>query len=223
MSRPRPSVPLAVSALAALASGGCVLSVDHTFAVDEPIDRIVLELGSGDARVEGTDGDRIQVEVDLGGIGSSAPGHEVRDGVLFLDYACGKLEVCGGELTVRAPRGVDLELAVGAGDLSVEGMAGIVLGSMGTGSVEATGLTSERVELAVGTGSAEVELLERPRAVHVTVSTGSIRIDVPSGPYALDLTAKSGAIETTGVSHDPQADARIDAVTALGDVRIHGR
>jgi hypothetical protein len=201
----------------------CGVAVEESFIVREPVRRIVLQLDTGDARVEGTDDDHVQVTVELGGLSSKTPHRRVEDGVLYLDYACERQELCGGDLIVRAPRGVELDARMDRGDLRIDGLRGEVEARMRSGEIFVSDFGGRHLDLVVESGTLGATLVERPTAVTMTTSSGTISLTLPEGAYVLDLQANEGSVETDRVAHDPDADAEITAMTGRGKVLVQGR
>ena len=202
-----------------LAAQGCVVAVDDSFCVYEDVYAVVLELENGDVNVEV--GDELCVDVGLGGAGSNGVGHHVDDGRLYLDYQCGGL--CGGDITVRAPADLHVRTKLSAGDVSIDHREGDVVVLLGAGSISTMDLRSRRAELLTGAGDVSAEFAERPQLVEIAVATGSIDLELPQGGYALDLDADGGSIHLDGVFDDPGADAYIGAQVSAGSIDISGR
>ena len=201
-----------------LALSGCIVAVDDSFCVDEEVDAILLDMENGDISIE--PGDRLCVEVDLGGVGSNGIGSGVDDRLLFLDYPCGG--ACGGDVRITAPSKIHVDVQLGAGDISIDSRKGDVVAHLGAGSIQATDLQSEWAELLTGAGDIQAELLERPVFLDVNVAAGSIEIEVPAGGYALDLDADGGSIQTDGVFDEVDSDAKIRAHVSTGSIQIDG-
>lgn len=215
-------LPTWIPLLVALAPG-CVLAVEDRFSVEEHVDRIVLELDHGSVRIEPATSGKVEVEAELGGVGSTDYGHELIGGVLYIDYACDRRALCGGDVLVRAPSRVDLEVAVKTGDVSVRGMAGQLRIDVQTGEIRGERLSSREVELSSKTGDVHVALSRRPTLLAAVVSVGDVDLDVPAGAYFLQLDAGTGKVRVDGVSHDPEAEGYIVAVTGAGSIRVDGR
>lgn len=197
---------------------GCIVAVDDSFCVDEPVDAILLDMENGDITVE--QGSKLCVEVDLGGVGSNGIGSGVDDRILYLDYQCGG--ACGGDVTVTAPPEIHLDAQLGAGDLTVDGRSGDVVAHVGAGSIQAMDLESDWAELLTGAGDVQVEMLERPSLLETVVATGAIDIEVPAGSYSLDLDAHISDISLTDVVDTPDSDAVIHAKVSTGSIHIRG-
>lgn len=178
----------------------CVVAVDQTVIIDQPVDRIVVDVSNGDVRIRARDAAGIQLSGTFGGAGHGPIRHEVTDGVLVIRYDC---QLCGGEVEIEAPPEVTLDLSLGAGSLTVEEMAGN---------------TDARIEV----GSAEVSYVVAPEHVDLDLGTGAIEIEVPHGAYALDLRTGRGDIDIDGVIDDPDSPNLLFARTKNGSIEISG-
>lgn len=216
--RLRPTILLLSASCAAT---GCVIAVENSFTVRD-VHTIVLDINKGDVLVEARPGDQVRVAVDFGGLGQDV-GHRVEDGVLFLDYDCGGPELCGGDISVEAPPRTLLELDLGAGDVTLEGMSGDLRAAVGAGAISASDLHAPTAHFATGAGEIAASFGSTPSRIDAVVATGSIDLEVPSGSYALFLDAKAGSIDVDGIVEDPEAPNVIQAETAAGSISIDGR
>ena len=182
-----------------LSLAACVVALDQTVTISQPVDRIVVDVSSGDVKVVERDGD-ITLSGAFGGAGHGPIHHEVDDGVLTIRYDC---KLCGGDLKIEAPSDVELDLRLGAGDLTV---------------VDMGGTTDMRLEV----GSVDASFRVAPDRIDVDVGTGAIELVVPAGGYALDVTADRGSVDLDGVHDDPASDEEIVAHTANGSVEVLG-
>mgnify|MGYP006928184306 CR=1 FL=1 len=204
--------------LIAFLLSGCIVAVEDSYCVSEAVDEIVLDVSNGDVTI--STASELCVVVDVGGLSTSEVGHEIKDGVLYLDYDC---SACGGEIQVAAPRAVLIDVAMGTGDLQISDRGGDVFAAVGAGEIDAIDLASARTELASGAGSVKATWLERPQLVSVAVAAGSIDITVPAGVYFLDLQTKVGSIDVSGIEESNSADSQIAAVTSTGAIHIRGK
>jgi hypothetical protein len=177
----------------------CVVAVDQTVTIDEPVDRIVVDVSAGDVKVVERDGP-VRLTGAFGGAGHGPISHDVKDGVLTIRFDC---KLCGGELKIEAPGEVSLDLTLGAGDLSVVDMSGSTDADLEIGSVEASFVSApERIDIALG--------------------TGAIEIVVPAGGYDLDVKTDHGSVDLDDVYDAPGATSAITAHTSNGSIDIIG-
>jgi hypothetical protein len=198
---------------------GCVLSVEERATFDEDIHTIVVDVSKGDVDISAAAGD-IVLQVDFGGIGGGDVGHSVTEGVLTIDYDCGGLELCGGDLQLAAPARTVLDIRLGAGDITVSGMRGDLEAALGAGSVLVEDHGTSLVVVDTGAGDVQATFDRRPLGVDLKVATGSITLEVPAGSYALDLEAGTGTIDVRGIEDDPASDVLLRALTGAGTIEV---
>jgi len=218
-----PALTLLLTGLASLATTGCIVAKDTHFAVAEDIDRIVVRFENGDIEITGDEyADEVVIDLEVGGLGFGDVGYTVDDGTLYIDGDCGRVSLCGGEVTIYTPPDVSLDIDLNAGDLSIDGIDGEVFVGVGAGDLELSDLRGASVTALLGAGDAEIGLREDFESLWVEVGAGSLELDVPSGSYRMSLDAGAGEIDLEGVSDDSQAEASIDAYTGAGEIRIRG-
>jgi len=71
----------------------------------------------------------------------------------------------------------------------------------------------ERGDISVG--------LETGTDLIACVAAGSIDIHIPEGSYDIELQGAVGSWETSGVTHDPDSQHRVQACAATGEINIH--
>ncbi len=200
----------------------CVVAVTVETTIDEPVDRIDVELDQGDVRIEAEPGP-VHLVADFGGVGDGEFDFEVVDRVLYISGTCGGPDLCGGDIELTAPRGTAFDARVGLGSLEVAGLAGDLSLSLTSGSIEADHLSSAVVVASSGTGDIELTFDAPPTEVTAGTEAGSVAIEVPAGDYDLDLAAGSGSVEVRGVRDVDGAERRITAWVKAGSVEVVGR
>lgn len=200
------------------ASGGCVVAVDETITINQPVDEIVIGVTAGDVKVFAHDGP-VELSGDFGGAGRGPIGHDLVDGVLTIQYDC---RLCGGQLTIECPPETVITADVGGGDLTVSSMSGAVTASLGGGTARVKDHGAGPVSIATDVGDADVSFVERPAWVDVSLGTGTIGIDLPAGAYALELDAPRGLIQVSGVTDDPSNPNTITAYAGTGSIGLTG-
>ena len=208
--------------LSAALSTGCVTAIDRSYTFSEDIHTIDFNVEAGEVTVLRSASDRIELMVEFGGPGR-AEGPIVRDGVLFLDYHCEGLGICGGEITIEVPHGVTVTGHLSMGDLSIEDIGGVVDVSTDTGSISAEGLYGPWIRLVTGAGDVSAELSVRPEALYAAVGAGAVDLTVPAGVYDLDVDLSVGAIEVAGIIDNQDASDLIHARVGTGDLSISGQ
>lgn len=198
----------------------CVIAVDQTVVIDEPVDRIVADITAGDLEVHARPGP-VRISGDFGGPGGEPIGHAVRLGELTVTYSC---EWCGGSLTIEAPPEVALDLSVGAGDLVVEGMDADLVADVAAGSADVRGHGAGPALVSVRFGDLDAWFADAPSRLEATVTSGAIRAAVPGDvPYAITLDAGAGLVELEGILQDSAAPNVIDLRALAGSIHLEGR
>lgn len=208
-----------------LALVGCVVAFDETVKIEAPVDRIAVEVAAGDVRVLAGPSKDVLLMGTFGGAGGRPLGHTVKDGLLTVSYDC---RLCGGELRIEAPPEVGLQLSLGAGDLTVQDMAGLLTAEVSAGSAALYRHQGTIVDLIADLGDAEIELehppdtATAPYSVEVEMGTGDLDLRLPAGAYDLQLQAGAGEVSVDGVIDDPDSPHTIRAVVAVGSIEVSG-
>lgn len=204
---------------------------DHsrTSAVDESFERIRIDTGSTDVRVERADVDRTEI-VFVAGDTRLRERHAVRDGVLDLtvsgpawsivDLSVGVRQ--GAHLTVRVPEDVaaDLPIAVGAtaGDVLLAGTWGEVALTSTAGDVSLDG-RADTLTVEATSGDVDLALSAAPRSITVETTSGDQEVRLPDGRYAITAEATVGDVDNE-LGTDPGAVQRYRFTAVAGDVEI---
>jgi hypothetical protein len=205
-----------------LLTPGCITAMDRSYTFSEDIHTIEITVEAGEVNLVRAPDNEAHLDVSLGGLGRIGE-PVVRDGILLIDYACGGVGICGGDVTLSVPDDVLVIAHLSMGDLSLEGLNGPVEASVDSGSISAAGLRGSWISLATAAGDVSAELLDRPEELYTIVGAGAIDLEVPAGAYDLHLDMSVGAISLDGVTDDPGAGALIEARVGTGDISISGR
>ncbi|MBX2798776.1 MAG: hypothetical protein KTR31_13945 [Myxococcales bacterium] len=185
--------------------------------IDEPFDRVRLSVGEADVQVLAVDGPS-QIDVTLRGFGGSALAPVVTDGELRLDYPCD--ELCGGDVTLRIPPFVPVDVVVGSGDLRLVDMGGKVSAEVG-GRIGLEGFTGpEAVVHSTAVGRVELWFAEAPDWVEVHNAQGPISIGLPIGAYALELEATQSITLDPAIEVDPTSTNVVTGVAEDGAIAV---
>ena len=93
-------------------------------------------------------------------------------------------------MTVLLPRGAQLKVATGNGELTLENVGGDVQASTGNGRVRITGTDGS---VKVSTGNGDVDVRGAKSAVHVSTGNGRVNVSTSDGP--VDVHTGNGDIE----------------------------
>ncbi len=143
-----------------------------------------------------------------------------RDGLWEVQLDCAGGLGCEVVAVVELPPGLDVDVSVHAGGLSLRGRFGVVDASFGQGDVVGR-LAARRVSMALGSGDVDLGLSEPPEALTVTLGLGDLSLTLPSQGYDIDLDLPKERAVVEGLTLDP-AGPRLRALTANGSVRIRG-
>jgi DUF4097 and DUF4098 domain-containing protein YvlB len=198
---------------------GCTEVEVHTekASVDEKIDAVSVDLGSGDVRLRGADIAGASLSARIEGA-TNHLGHAVVDGQLELFDECNESH-CSVDINAVIPAGVPIVVRTGSGDLALSSLLGAIHVQTDSGDIRGSGLAG------VETGSGDVSLTLDDPAEQIVVKTGSGDVDlaVPSGRYRLIVSTGSGDSSISGVTSDEAANGSIAISTGSGDVQVRGR
>jgi hypothetical protein len=215
------SLVLALGCAAVL--GACSDTEKHLerVVIEEPVQAITVDVGSGDLDIIGGEVSEIVVTARITGL-SNHLGHELEDGRLTLFEDCHESE-CGVDIATTVPFDVPIVLRTGSGDIYLEGMqAGIVLGS-GSGDIAGNRLLGVDFSARTGSGDVDLEIDAAAERVFVETDSGDIALTVPGGSYRLSVTTGAGDEHVSGVGNDPNAASSLEVRADSGDVSIRGR
>lgn len=204
---------------------------DHsrTSAVDESFDRIRIDTGATDVRVERVDVDRPEI-VFVAGDTRLRERHAVRDGVLDLtvsgpawsivDLSVGVRQ--GAHLTVRVPEDTEealpVEVSATAGDVLLAGSWGDVALTSTAGDVTLDG-RAETLAVEATSGDVDLDLGAAPRSITVETTSGDQEVSLPDGRYAISAEATVGDVDNA-LGTDPGSAQRYRFTAVAGDVEI---
>jgi hypothetical protein len=208
-----------------------------------PVQRIELNLGSGDAVVRATSGAGVSVHRHLVWSFARPKIHETLTGqTLTITTNCSGIQFgsgCGVDYTIGVPPGVTLVAKSSTGDVKVSGVQGPVdvrtstgdvdlTGTSGdltvhtsSGDVTGTGLTSPHINARVSTADVALTFTKAPDLVDARSSTGDVRVTVPDGDaYKVDISTSTGD-RTVRVSESAGSTRSITVHTSTGDVTVN--
>lgn len=123
---------------------------------------------------------------------------------------------CGVDYIVRVPDNVAVELRGGSGDVVLGGSLGTIDVEVGSGDIEADGLSSADVRLQTGSGDVDLGLDSRAGKVDVRTGSGDLDLSLDSDTAGVVLRAGSGDIDV----ELPSAPDSLDIETGSGDVSV---
>ncbi|HTQ04505.1 MAG TPA: DUF4097 family beta strand repeat-containing protein [Polyangiaceae bacterium] len=209
-------------AAGSLLFAGCYDAERHTetAVIDQALDTVRVDVGSGDVTVDGADVADVSVTARVEGPLNHL-GHSVDGGVLTLFDDCHEHH-CSVDVHAVVPAGVAVEVDTGSGDIAVNRLLGTLDLHTGSGDVDGSELAA--IDLSARTGSGDISLQVDDPAENVTLQTGSgnVALGVPAGSYRLRVSTGSGDQRTNRVESDDAAPGAITVHTGSGDVTIDG-
>ncbi|MCP4804911.1 MAG: hypothetical protein GY913_02360 [Proteobacteria bacterium] len=119
---------------------------DEVFDVEEPIERVVIQLDHGDLTIIGSDRDDVLVERSVQGWkGSIDLETRVEDDTLTLRAGCEGPMRCDVNMVIEVPAGVEVSVQSGEGDVELVDLTGVVDVVVSDGDLDTRGL--EKAEL----------------------------------------------------------------------------
>ena len=224
----------------ALAVGCLYVKVSEdvdSFAVDEPITRLVVDLDSGGVDVVADGGDRVVVTRTFTWSNEAPEATwQVSGSTLTLRADCPDLSMgpCSVDHAITVPGDVEVIVWTGSGGVDVTGTTGPVDIETGSGSVSLYAITGEAT---VSTGSGSIDLDGVTGSVSLETGSGSIDgrdlsgavavVDTGSGSVDLRLVAPVSRVEVDTGSGGvdlmvPTGAYRVDVSTGSGGVDFDG-
>jgi hypothetical protein len=204
---------------------GCGAGGIEPIVLDEPFDRVVLDVDSGNIDIEVSTSGAAAVSrtVEKGG-GATELSWDNRDGTLYLTALCHKNNPlnCQVDHLLELPSGVAVDVALGGGFLSLYALDGPVDVAMGTGDVVASYLRAPAAWVTVGSGTVDLEYAEVPGSVDAALGEGVMELAVPSGSYAASLDVGLGQLDVYGILDDPDAEVSLRAAVGEGALAVFG-
>jgi hypothetical protein len=223
MSIQRTLLTPAVLGLAPVVLLSSCTGVDYSeaFVVEQPVQHMVLALGTGDLELTPSSDARVHVERKISGWkGAVDLSTRVEDGVLYLSMDCQGPLGCTVDPRIRVPAGVSVEVVQDSGRIWVDGLDGAVDLTLSEGTVGGQGLSSPRVAVAVANGDVDLVLDQAPAAVQIAVGMGDVMLELPAGAY--DLDARGAAPWVTGIDALEGAPV-VDLSVGSGQVTVRGQ
>jgi DUF4097 and DUF4098 domain-containing protein YvlB len=197
------------------------------YSADTAVDRVQLD--TGDVAVKVRQADVGTVSIDTKGtyfIDKPSVSHTVDGKALEVRADCGNSWTtlsCDTTMTVTVPRGVDVSLDGGSGDVDLDGLSGQIAVKSDTGDVSGSGLVSSDILALSASGDIDLNLAQTPRRLDTSTDNGDIDLAVPRAHYALDARSDEGDTTISGITKDASSTHTIRSVSTVGDISIAGR
>ena len=129
---------------------------------------------------------------------------------------------CSLDYTLLVPANAPLDLRIGDGNVTLDGVHGDVTIHAGDGQIRGSELAANTVTASLGDGSVALQWTLPPQRVAVSMGDGSIAVTVPtgSGPYAVTADRGDGSTDVT-VPVDPAASRSLLLRMGDGSISVH--
>jgi hypothetical protein len=199
-----------------------------TTTLRQHVERVVIDAGSGDVRLQGGEGNRVVVSQDLQWLWRRPTVSErIVGSVLRIATTCptgGPANRCKADLSVTIPFDADVRVTGDAGDIRLERLAGHLELGTDDGDIMGTDLNPVSVYADTDAGDVDLEFSTQPVTVSATSSAGDIGLSLPAGgEYRVDATTNACDVDVEGLVRNDRALRSITAATDAGDVRVRGR
>jgi hypothetical protein len=177
--------------------------------------RLQVDSASGSIRVEGTDGDSIEVRAEISdGLRRTGESQTVDGETLRLDSTCPNYgsDWCWVNYRIRAPRELELVLDSDNSSIRVAGMTGAVSAHADNGSVELSDLAGP-IDVSADNGRVEASRLTSS-TVTADTDNGRITLEFAAPPTMVEASADNGSVEV--VVPDDGTSYRLDIETDHG-------
>ncbi len=185
------------------------------------IERVKVRWDAGDVTVDAQPSALVRAHSLAWGPEASVAYEARRDGeILFLELQCRTPAPCGSDLELSLPPGVSLELDLGEGLARIHGAVGDASVIVGSGSIEAYGLTASEAVLQVVDGSISALWADVPSRVVVATVSGDVELRLPRADYALEDQLDHSTM--VGMQPVQGAASRIQVTAVQGHATIYG-
>jgi hypothetical protein len=198
-----------------------------TTTLPRHVERVVVEAGSGDVRLQGGEGNRVVVEQDLQWLWRRPTvSMRVVGSVLRIASSCptgGPVNRCKADLRLTIPFDADVKVTGDAGDIRAERLAGHLELDTDDGDIRGADLNPVSIQANTQAGDVRLEFSTQPVSVAATSKAGDVLLDLPAGgDFRVDATTNAGDVEVSGLVRNDRALRSIAATTDAGDVRVQG-
>ena len=164
------------------------------------------------------------------------------DGRVLVTLGCGRLQAfhdCSADLRIEVPRDLAVSVDVPNSELTLRDLTGPVDASTSNsdlsvatldgplrlrstnGSIDATGLRADVVDVATSNDDVHLEFLESPESVEVRSSNAAVTVVVPDDEdfYDVQLSTSNGESRAE-VRSDPESNRLIRVETSNDDITV---
>ncbi|MBF8185342.1 DUF4097 family beta strand repeat protein [Nonomuraea sp. K274] len=193
-----------------------------SYQVTDKVAKLRVDGHAGDTVVTETDGTAIRVVETLRWHGDDKPKaeHKVEGDALIVTYDCpSDWGSCGVDYKIEIPKGLPVDLDSGSGDITLRDLTGDIEVFVGSGDVDAAGLTGKKVSAEAGSGNVELVYTSAPDDAKVEVGSGDVVLKVPDVAYDVSTDTGAGDAEVT-VKTDGSSPHKISLASGSGDLSV---
>ncbi|MEV0232382.1 DUF4097 family beta strand repeat-containing protein [Nonomuraea sp. NPDC050786] len=192
-----------------------------TYQVKEKVQKIHLRSGAGDVVISESDTAQINVTETLYWSNDKPQAeHKVDGDTLSMYYDCQRSwGSCGVNYKVEVPKGLALNLDAGSGNITLRSLSGPLDVHLGSGDLDATGLTGKQLVAQAGSGNMELKYTAAPDSAELKGGSGDVVLTVPDGSYDVKTEVGSGDAKVS-VKNDGASPHKISLTSGSGDVTV---
>ncbi|WP_433426472.1 DUF4097 family beta strand repeat-containing protein (plasmid) [Microtetraspora malaysiensis] len=192
-----------------------------TYQVKEKVQQLHLRSGSGNVAVTESDATYVSVTERLYWSNDKPQaGHKMKGDALSVYYDCRKSwGTCGVDYKVEIPKGVQVNLDAGSGDLTLRSLTGPLDLKVGSGDIEGDGLGGKKLLAEAGSGNVTLKYAAAPDGVELSVGSGDVVLTVPDETYDVNTRTTSGNANIS-VKKDSSSPRKMSLTTGSGDVTV---
>ncbi|MEU0567075.1 DUF4097 family beta strand repeat-containing protein [Nonomuraea sp. NPDC005983] len=192
-----------------------------TYQVTEKVAALHLRSGAGDIAVTEYNGSSVRVVETLQWRNDKPKTwHKVDGDTLSMSYDCeASWGSCGVDYKVEVPKGVQVKVDTGSGDITLRSLTGPVEVETGSGDVDGSGLGGTKILAKSGSGGVELKCVAVPDSAELRSGSGDVVLHVPQGTYDVDARAGAGD-ETVSVKTDSASPHKLTLNAGSGDVSV---
>ncbi len=215
------AVPLAAMAVL----WGTTLELRTTsYAVNEAVSRVELDIAGGDVEILGGGPLRVAVRRQERSAYDQRP-RERRtfvDGVLRVESSCPRIVVgtCAADYRLTVPDNVPVRVTQRAGDVRMTAYRGSAEISTSAGDILVDAFCGFALRATADSGRVHVSTVCSPERLDLRSTTGDVTALVPPGRYQVDADTSGGRVAVRGVVAVADAPWQIQALSATGDVTV---
>lgn len=129
------------------------------------------------------------------------------------------VEVAAGQVSIEGDFS-DLSIDISTGKVTAEGTAQKLAVDLATGALDATLEGVERAEFDVAAGEGKITLNGKaPTTVDAAVSLGSLEVELPDAPYRVQSEVEAGSL-VNKLREDETAKSRVNVSVELGSLKL---